>query len=231
MQILLIEDEQRLAANIKLILEQEMACSVQACFNGLDGFEEASTGQYDVIILDLMLPGMDGLEVLRRLRARQVSTPILILTARSTREEIVQGLKEGGDDYLTKPFDIKELMARCQALVRRSRGQSSAVVRIGDLSIDTTAKRAYRGESPVPLSAMEYRVLEFLALRAGCIVSKSQIAESLYTQGEDIESNVIEVYISALRKQFDPNLPHRLIHTIRRQGYLLEWKHDEDPIT
>jgi DNA-binding response OmpR family regulator len=231
MQILLIEDEQRLAANIKLILEQEMACSVDACFNGLDGFAKASTGQYDVIILDLMLPGMDGLEVLRRLRAKQIATPILILTARSTREEIVQGLKEGSDDYLTKPFDIKELMARCQALVRRRFGQASSVIRIGDLTIDTTAKRAYRGKESIPLSAMEYRVLEYLALRVGCIVSKSQIAQSLYTHGEDIESNVIEVYISALRKHFDPNVPHRLIHTIRRQGYLLEWKSNEDSIT
>lgn len=228
MRILLVEDEHRLAANIKLILEQEMACVVDACFDGAEGYSLALKGQYDVIILDLMLPKMDGLEVLKRLRAKQVTTPILILTARSTREEIVHGLKQGADDYLTKPFDVKELMARCEVLVRRSLGHASSVISIGDLAIDTNAKRVYRGESPVPLAAMEYRVLEYLARHAGRIVSKSQIVESLYTHGEDIESNVIEVYISALRKYFDPNMPHRLIHTIRRHGYLLEWRPGAD---
>jgi two-component system response regulator PhoP len=230
MRILLVEDEHRLAANIKLILEQEMACVVDVCFDGAEGYSLALTGQYDVIILDLMLPKMDGLEVLERLRAQQVTTPILILTARSTREEIVHGLKQGADDYLTKPFDIKELMARCEALVRRSLGQASSVISIGDLSIDTNAKRVYRGENPVPLAAMEYRVLEYLALHAGQIVSKAQIEESLYADHNELDSNVIEVYISALRKHFDPHMPHRLIHTIRRQGYLLERRSDADQI-
>jgi len=224
MRVLLIEDEQRLAANIKLIVEQEMAYIVDTCFNGSEGHDLAVAGQYDLIILDLMLPGMDGFEILRQLRAKQITTPILILTARSTREEIVQGLKQGADDYLVKPFDIKELMARCQALTRRSLGQASSVITLGDLTIDTNAKRVYWSGDPVSLPAMEYRVLEYLAQRAGRIVSKSQIQESLYEHNADIESNVIEVYISALRKYFDPHVPHRLIHTIRRQGYLLEWR-------
>lgn len=226
MRVLLVEDEQRLSANIKLILEQEMASVVDACFDGAEGYRLASTAQYDVIILDLMLPEMDGLEVLQRLRVEQVTTPILILTARSTREEIVQGLKQGADDYLTKPFDIKELMARCAALVRRSAGNPCPVIKIGELKIDTNARRVYRDEDPVPLAAMEYRVMEYLALHAGQIVSKAQIAESLYTHHNDIDSNVIEVYVSALRKHFDPHLPHQLIHTIRRQGYLLERRQD-----
>ena len=228
MRVLLVEDEQRLSANIKLILEQEMACVVDVCFDGAEGYHLASTGSYDVIILDLMLPKMDGLDVLQRLRAEQVTTPILILTARSTAEEIVQGLKQGADDYLIKPFDIKELMARCQALIRRSAGHPCPVIEIGDITIDTNARRVYRGKDPIPLVGMEYRVLEYLALHAGQIVSKSQIEGSLYAHHADLESNVIEVYISALRKQLDPHLPHRLIHTIRRQGYLLEWRPDAD---
>ncbi|MCP4454237.1 MAG: response regulator transcription factor [Planctomycetes bacterium] len=230
MRVLLVEDEQRLSANIKLILEQEMHCVVDVSYDGTEGYRMAQRGSYDVIILDLMLPGMEGLEVLRRLRSQQIVTPILILTARSTREEIVRGLKQGADDYLTKPFDIKELMARCEALVRRSLGQASSVITISDLRIDTNARRVYRRDEPVQLAAMEYRVLEYLALHAGQIVSKAQIEESLYADHNDLESNVIEVYISALRKHFDPHVPHQLIHTIRRQGYLLERRSDAGQI-
>lgn len=228
MRLLLVEDEQRLSANIKLILEQEMGCVVDVCLDGEEGFAQASAGSYDVIILDLMLPKMDGLDVLKRLRAEEVTTPILILSARSTREEIVQGLERGADDYLTKPFDIKELMARCNALVRRSVGHPCPVITFGDLSIDTNARRVFRALTPVPLAAMEYRVLEYLALHAGQILSKAQIEQSLYDHRGDLDSNVIEVYISALRKQFDPQVPHRLIHTVRGQGYLLEWRPDAD---
>jgi DNA-binding response OmpR family regulator len=230
MRVLLVEDEQRLAANIKLILEQEMNCVVDVSYDGTEGYTMALNGPYDIVILDLMLPGMEGLEILRRLRTEGRVTPILILTARSTREEIVQGLKQGADDYLTKPFDIKELMARCEALVRRSLGQASSVIAIGDLRIDTNAKRVYRGETPVPLAAMEYRVLEYLAMHAGQIVSKTQIEENLYAQHADLDSNVIEVYISALRKHLDPQIPHQLIHTVRRQGYLLERRSNADQI-
>jgi DNA-binding response OmpR family regulator len=224
MRVLIIEDERRLADNIQLVLEQETGYGVDACYNGLDGLHLALNGEHDLIILDLMLPEMDGLEILRRMRAKQVNTPVLVLTARSTREEIVQGLNLGCDDYLTKPFDIKELIARSQALIRRSFGRANSVIEVGDLSIDTAARRVSLQGRSVTLSAKEYHLLEYLALRVGCIVSKSQIQENLYSLGSDIESNVIEVYVSALRKHLDPTSPHRLIHTIRGQGYLLEWR-------
>src|SRR5210317_1495123 len=134
MRVLIVEDERRLADNIQLVMEQELGYDVETCFNGLDGCNLALSGKYDLVILDLMLPEMDGLDILRSMRAKQVKTPVIILTARNTHEEIVQGLNLGCDDYLTKPFDIKELMARSQALIRRSFGQASSVIRIGDLS-------------------------------------------------------------------------------------------------
>ena len=224
MRVLIIEDERRLADNIQLVLKQELAYDVETCVNGRDGYFLALSGQYDLIILDLMLPEMDGLDILRSMRAKQVKTPVMVLTARNTHEEIVQGLNLGCDDYLTKPFDIKELMARSQALIRRSFGQASSVIRMGNLSMDISARRVYYFGQPVILPAKEYRLLEYLVLRAGRIVSKSQIQENLYNLETEIESNVIEVYISALRKQFDPTVPHRLIHTIRGQGYMLEWR-------
>ena len=224
MRVLIIEDEQRLAENIKLVLEQETGYGVDTCDNGRDGLQMALTGQYDLILLDLMLPEMDGLEILRTLRARRVKTPVLVLTARRTREEIVQGLNLGCDDYLAKPFDIKELVARAQALIRRSFGQASSLIEVGELSIDRAARRVCFQDRPVSLPAKEYDVLEYLALRSGCIVTKCQIQENLYSLKTDIESNVIEVYISGLRKQLDPRFPHRLIHTVRGQGYVLEWR-------
>ena len=224
MRVLIIEDERRLADNIQLVLKQELGYEVETSFNGREGYYLALSGQYDMIILDLMLPEMDGLEILRNIRAHQVKTPVMVLTARNTHEEIVQGLNLGCDDYLTKPFDIKELMARSQALIRRSFGQASSVVTMGDLSVDLVAQRAFYLGEPVILPAKEYRLLEYLVLHAGRIVSKSQIQKNLYTLETEIESNVIEVYISALRKQFDPILPYRLIHTIRGQGYMLEWR-------
>jgi DNA-binding response OmpR family regulator len=224
MRVLIIEDERRLADNIRLVLEQETGYGVDTCYNGLDGLHLGLSAQHDLVILDLMLPEMDGLEILRRMRAKRVNTPVLVLTARSTREEIVQGLDLGCDDYLTKPFDIKELIARSQALIRRSFGQASSVIEVGELTIDCAARRVcFQGHS-VTLSAKEYQLLEYLALRTGRIVTKSQIQENLYSLDAEIDSNVIEVYVSALRKQLDPTSPHHLIHTIRGQGYLLEWR-------
>lgn len=224
MRVLIIEDERRLAENIRLVLEQETGYSVDTCLNGRDGLQMALVGQYDLILLDLMLPEMDGLDILRTMRAKRVNTPVLVLTARSTREEIVQGLNLGCDDYLAKPFDIKELVARAQALIRRSFGQASSVIEVGALTIDRAARRVFLQDRTVSLSAKEYHVLEYMALRSGRIVTKFQIQENLYSLKTDIESNVIEVYISGLRKQLDPNSPHRLIHTVRGQGYVLEWR-------
>ena len=224
MRVLIIEDERRLADNIRLVLEQETGHGVDTCYKGLDGLHLELSSQHDLIILDLMLPEMDGLEILRSMRAKRINTPVLVLTARGTREEIVQGLNLGCDDYLAKPFDIKELIARSQALIRRSFGQASSVVEVGELNIDTAARRVCFQDRPVSLSAKEYHLLEYLALHTGHIVTKSQIQENLYSLGSGIESNVIEVYISTLRKQLDPISPHRLIHTVRGQGYVLEWR-------
>lgn len=217
MRVLIIEDEQRLARNIAKTLRGTAGYAVDVSHDGEDGLHMARDGLYDLILLDLMLPRLDGLELLRLIRAEGVATPVLVLTARDRTEDVIAGLDTGGDDYLTKPFEMGELLARCKALIRRSYDRPDPTIRLGRLEIDT-AGRAVRfdGESVV-LPAMEYRLLEYLALRAGQIVSKEEILEHLYDFDAERFSNVIEVYISSLRKRLTPES----IRTVRGQGYVL----------
>jgi two-component system response regulator PhoP len=221
MRVLIIEDEIKIARNITKVLDEEYSWAVDICTDGQDGRHMAMTNPYDLIILDLGLPKISGIEILKDLRARGMTIPVLILTARDDTRDIIDGLEMGSDDYMVKPFNMRELMARCKALVRRSYGRAVPVIEIGDVRINTARHQViFRGRS-VRLSAMEYRLLEYLAMRAGEVVSKADIAEHLYSSYSENFSNVVEVYISSLRKKLGSEPNHEVIHTLRNQGYVL----------
>ena len=217
MRILIIEDEERLARNISSVLREAANFAVDIANDGEDGLHLARTNPYDLIILDLMLPKIAGLDLLSILRSEGRRVPVLILTARAGTDDIVQGLDLGCDDYLTKPFEMAELLARCRALIRRSYGKPDPTIHAGGLKIDPLRRVVTQAGKDHVLPAMEYRLLEFLAMRAGEIVSKEEILEHLYDFDAERFSNVIEVYISSLRKRFGPDL----IQTSRGQGYML----------
>ncbi|MHC4258899.1 MAG: response regulator transcription factor [Planctomycetota bacterium] len=222
MRALIVEDEVRLARNIAQILGENASFAADISTDGVDGLHMAKTNPYDLIVLDLTLPGMDGLDILSRLRSDGSSVPVLILTARDTSADIISGLNAGGDDYLTKPFDMGELVARCKALVRRSYGKTDPRLKIGQLTIDTAARRVEMNDHEIRLTATEFRALEYLAMRAGQTVSKEQLLEHLYDFNWERFSNVIEVHVSALRRKLDPDRRYGLIETLRGQGYVLK---------
>ncbi len=217
MRVLIVEDEARLARNIGRMLHEEASYAADVSTDGEDGLHMALTNPYDLIILDLMLPRLDGLELLRRLRAAGRRTPVLVLTARDTTEDIIRGLDLGGDDYLTKPFRMEELCARARALVRRAYDRPDPVLRAGPIEINTATRVVTCRGRPESLPAMEYRLLEYMAMRAGEVVSKTDIIEHLYDFNAETFSNVVEVYVSSLRKRFGA----QTIRTIRGQGYVL----------
>ncbi len=221
MRVLIVEDEARLARNIATLLREQDSFAVDISADGEDGLHMALGNPYDLIILDLLLPKVDGLTLLKSLRAKGVRTPVLVLTARDATGDIVAGLDAGCDDYLTKPFEMAELAARCKALIRRSHGQATPVLKIGDLTVNTASRQVTLGGRPVSLHAMEYRLLEYLAMRRGDIIPKSDIVDHLYDFESEKFSNVIEVYISTLRRKLDPGPVHQLIHTVRGLGYRL----------
>ncbi len=221
MRVLIVEDEARLARNVARALQEATSYAVDISTDGEDGRHMALSNPYDLIVLDLMLPGIGGLEILKALRQSGSRTPVLILTARDTPQDIVQGLDSGSDDYMTKPFDMGELLARCKALVRRTYDRPDPVVRVGALSVDTAGRAVTLHGQRLVLRAMEYRLLEYLVLRAGQIVSKTEIAEHLYDFNNENFSNVIEVHISALRRKLDVGPEPVLIHTVRGQGYVI----------
>ena len=218
MKALVIEDELRLARNIARMLDEQTSFAVDISTDGREGRHMAMSCAFDLVILDLMLPGVDGMTVLRDLRGRGITTPVLILTARDTREDIVRGLDVGGDDYLAKPFDMDELLARCRALVRRSYGKARPIIAVGEIEIDTTARKVVFQGRQEDLPAMEYRLIEYLAMRLGDVVSKEEILDRLYGSDTEPFSNVIEVYVSSLRKRFGVES----IHTVRGLGYRLQ---------
>jgi len=216
-RILIIEDEQRLSKNIAMALREAASFAVDVAAEGEDGLHLARTNPYDLVILDLMLPKIHGLDVLRAIRSEGRRMPVLILTARDGTEDVVRGLELGSDDYLTKPFDMGELLARCRALIRRSYDRPDPVLHVGGLEVDTRRRVVRAGGRDHLLPAMEYRLLEFLAMRAGEVVSKGDILEHLYDFDAERFSNVIEVYVSSLRRR----LGSGLIRTLRGQGYML----------
>ena len=222
MRVLIIEDEPRLAENIGRSLRESASYAVDIANDGQEGLFMAESNDYDAILLDLMLPQMDGMQLLGRIRKAGQRTPVLVVTARDDKESVVSLLNAGADDYLTKPFDLGELLARTKALIRRGKGQPSPVLSIADLELNTVSRSVQRGGRPVVLTAMEYRVLEYLLHRPGAVVSKTELLEHLYDYNWEKFSNVIEVYISGLRRKLDNGSSTQLIHTIRGQGYILQ---------
>jgi two-component system response regulator PhoP len=221
MRVLIVEDERRLAENVARSLRESASYAVDVSLDGEDGLYMAQSNPYDLVVLDLMLPKIDGLTLLKRLRAGGADTPVLILTARDDKESVVNLLNAGADDYVAKPFDLGELLARAKALIRRGKGQSAAVLKVGDIEINTANLTVRRKGELVTLTAMEYRVLEYLAHRPGAVVSKTELLEHLYDFNWERFSNVIEVYIAGLRRKLDDGSEQKLIHTLRGQGYAL----------
>ena len=220
MRVLIVEDYAPVRDSVTQGL-REAGYAVDAASEGEEGLWYATSNDYDVIVLDLMLPKIDGLTILARLRQAGSTAAVLILTARDALEDRVRGLNLGADDYLVKPFAFAELLARVQALVRRKYDAKNPKIRIEDLEIDTSARTVRRAEKTIELTAMEYALLQFLALRRGQVVSRSDIWEHLYDFDATAESNVVDVYIGYLRKKIErPGLP-KLIHTRRGQGYIL----------
>lgn len=222
MRVLVVEDELRMAENIARSLREGASYAVDIATDGEEGLYMAQSEPYDAVLLDLMLPRLDGLEVLKQLRHSKQHTPVLVLTAREEKESVVALLNAGADDYLTKPFDLGELLARTKALIRRGKGQASPVLTVSDLEINTSNRSVRRAGKNIPVTAMEYRVLQYLAHKPGAIVSKTELLEHLYDYNWEKFSNVIEVYISGLRRKLDDGSDRQLIHTLRGQGYMLQ---------
>ncbi len=220
MRLLVIEDYVPLARTIAQGL-REAGYAVDLAGDGEEGLWYAESNAYDAVILDLMLPKVDGMTVLRRLREKENPAAVLILTARDRVAERVAGLDSGADDYLVKPFAFDELLARVRALIRRRYKVQDGMVRIADLEVDTVGRTVKRGGKGVVLSAREYALLEYLVLRRGQVVTRAEIWEHVYDFAADPSSNVVDVYIGYLRKKIDLDSPVKLIHTRRGQGYLL----------
>jgi len=221
MRILIVEDEKALAAIIKQGLEEE-GYVVDVAHDGEEGLYMAETYPIDVMVLDVMLPLMDGLTVLSNLRKKGVQTPVILLTARDALIDKIKGLDTGADDYLTKPFVFEELLARIRSLIRRKGTVKEAVIRIADLEIDTASHQVRRAGKSIALSAKEYSLLEFLAYRKGSVVSRTDIVEHIYNEDADMDSNVVDVYINYLRNKIDKEFSGKLIHTVRGAGYILK---------
>ncbi len=221
MRLLVVEDYTPLRTSLRQGL-QEAGFAVDASADGDEGLWFARTNDYDGVILDIMLPGREGLSILTQLRRLGRQTPVLLLTARDTINDRVHGLNLGADDYLVKPFAFPELLARVKAMIRRRYDRRDPCITIGDLEIDTAARTARRGRERIDLTAREYALLEFLAMRAGQVVSRTDIWEHLYEFDSPAESNVVDVYVGYLRKKIERPGRARLIHTRRGQGYILE---------
>jgi two-component system copper resistance phosphate regulon response regulator CusR len=219
-RILLVEDESRVAGFIAKGL-REQTYAVDVATDGEAALYQANVNQYDLVVLDVQIPVKDGYAVCRELRAGGFRAPILMLTARDAVDDRVAGLDAGADDYLTKPFDFKELLARLRALARRSVQLRPRIIRVADLSLDTASHQAARAGTPVTLTAKEYALLEFLMLNEGRVVGRQQIAEHVWDETFDPLSNIIDVYIRRLRAKLDTGAACPLIHTRRGAGYLL----------
>ena len=220
MRILLVEDDPRIARFVSQAL-REQAYAVDASADGEDALYKASVNDYDAVILDVLIPGRDGFEVCRELRSTGSSVPVIMLTARDTIDDRVEGLDTGADDYLTKPFDFRELLAHIRALLRRGQNLQPEIIRVDDLEIDTRTRQVKRGGRGVYLTAKEYALLEYFARRAGDVVSRGDIAEHVWDENFDPLSNLIDVNINRLRRKVDDGFAVPLIHTRRGEGYML----------
>ena len=220
MRILIVEDEKKVAGFIKKGLEEE-TYAVDVANDGEEGFHLADMNQYDLIILDLMLPKMDGLEVLTRLRDKKVSTPILLLTAKDAVDDKVTGLNKGADDYLTKPFAFSELLARIRSLLRRGQAETQTELKVGDLVLDMVSHKVSRNGEEIELTGKEYSLLEYFMRNEGKVLTRTMIAEHVWDYNFDTFTNVIDVYVNHLRKKIDKKYPAKLLHTLRGVGYVM----------
>ena len=216
MRLLVVDDEPRLLKSLSRAL-REAGYAVDVATDGVEGLFKAEECDYDAIVLDLMLPGLDGWTVLERLRKKK-STPVLLLTARGATEDRVRGLDSGADDYLPKPFDLPELLARVRALIRRATGQATSRISLGPVGIDMRSKSVELEGRPVTLTPREYAILEYLALHRGEVVSRSTLYEHLFDESEDTLSNLLDVHVFSIRKKLGADV----IVTRRGQGYLVE---------
>ncbi len=222
MRVLVVEDERKLAAFIKKGLEEE-GYGVDVASDGETGLQLALDGVHDCIILDIQLPRKDGIQVLGQLRGKNVITPVLLLTVRSTVEDKVLGLDTGADDYLTKPFAFQELVARVRALLRRSGGEGkSTVLRLADLALDPARRTVTRGAERIELTAREFALLDYFMRNPGRVLTRTMIAEHVWDYDFDSMTNIIDVYVNYLRKKIDSGREPRLIHTVRGAGYVMK---------
>jgi DNA-binding response OmpR family regulator len=219
MRLLLVEDDARIARFVAKGL-REQAYAVDVAANGDDALYEAAINSYDLVILDVMIPGRNGFEVCRELRRTGQRMPILMLTARDAVEDRVSGLDHGADDYLTKPFEFRELLARLRALLRRSSELRAAQITVADLVVDTGAQSVSRAGRNIPVTTKEYALIEFLARNAGRVVGRAEIAEHVWDESFDPFSNLIEVYVNRVRRKIDVGEDKPLLHTRRGAGYL-----------
>lgn len=218
MRILVVEDEHKIANSIKKGLEQE-SFAVDLAFTGNEGFDLASSENYDLLILDVMLPEMTGVEICQKLRDKGNHTPILMLTARGQVSDKVEGLNSGADDYLTKPFAFEELLARIKALSRRPKNSTGSIYEVLDLSLNTLTYEVKRNDKKINLSSKEFSLLEYLMRNANQVVSKDQIIEHVWDYDSDILPNTVEVFVGYLRGKIDKGFSKSLIHTVRGFGY------------
>jgi len=221
MKLLVIEDEKKVANFIKRGLEDENS-EVVTVHDGVEGLAVATSHSFDLIILDIMLPKMDGVTLMKELRALNITTPVLMLTAKDTVDDIVAGLDSGSDDYLTKPFALAELQARVRALLLRKERERGADIRYADLRLDPVAHKVWRADQEIELTAKEYTLLEYLVRNANKVVTRTMIAENVWDYSFDNFTNIIDVYINYLRKKIDRDAEKKLIHTVRGIGYIFK---------
>ncbi len=219
MGILLIEDEVKVAHFISKGLEEE-GYSVQVAYNGAEGLELLKTGSFDIVLLDLMLPGIDGLEVLQTMRSWGMTTPVLIITAKSSKEDVVKGLDTGSDDYLTKPFSFEELLARIRALLRRKSSRDAHILRYRDMTLDPFNRTLSISSKEVELTEKEFLIMELMIKNSERPVGRREVAECVWQEGSD-STNIVDVYINFLRKKIESVSKKKYIHTVRGTGYIL----------
>jgi heavy metal response regulator len=223
MRILVVEDDKNIAHVIKKGLKENYF-AVDTAYDGEEGLYLALHERYDLLILDIMLPKMDGIEVLKSIRERGIDTPVIFLTAKVAERDIVQGLNVGADDYMVKPFSINELSARVRAILRRGKTERIAALQVADLTMDLTTHKVFRGGKQIDLTPKEYALLEYLMRHEGQVLTRTMISESIWDYHFDSLTNVVDVHVYHLRNKIDKNFKSKLLHTIKGVGYVLEKK-------
>ena len=222
MRILVVEDDKKIASFISKGLK-EAGFAVDVANDGVDGLHLGETEPYDAAVVDIMLPGLDGISLIERLRTKKITTPVIILSAKRSVDDRVKGLQSGGDDYMTKPFSFSELLARIHALIRRSTRESEpSSLRAGSLTIDLLARAVKRGDEDISLPSREFALLEYLIRNKGRIISKTSILEHVYDYSFDPQTNVVDVLVCRLRNKVDKDFDRKMIHTVRGMGYVLK---------